>query len=421
MKYVTDLECINCGKKYEPEPEQYLCDDCEEDGLLEVKFDYEKIADEWSLTDLEADPRQTMWRYEPLIPVKSEVRRPLLRVGHTPLYRMPALAKKLGTDSILIKSDGLNPTGSLKDRASAVAVAKALEADNKIISCASTGNAASSLAGNAASLGGEIKTVIFVPGRAPGGKLAQLLIYGAAVISVQGSYEEAYDLSAQALERWGWYNRNAAINPYLVEGKKTCVLEMAEQLDFHMPDWIVFSVGDGCTIAGAGKGMRDLYEIGFTDSVPQLLGVQAEGCAPITEAFHSGEELKTAEEDTMADSIAVGKPRNYKKALREVKSSGGEMINVRDEEILEMMRELGRTAGIFAEPAGAAGLAGIRRAVHEGIISSDDRIAFVVTGNGLKDIDNARRATPEPLEVEPDIESLESRLKERNMFPGEET
>lgn len=419
MKYVTDLECINCGEKYSPKPDRYLCDDCGEEGLLEVKYDYEKIKSDWSREELKHDTRQNIWRYGPLLPVKPETKRPMLRIGNTPLYKTSGLAEDLGLNNLLVKSDGLNPTGSLKDRASAVAIVKAQEAGNSTVACSSTGNAASSLAGNAASFPGGMNSVIFVPERAPGGKLAQLLIYGAVVVKVNGSYEETYELSAQAIERWGWYNRNAAINPYMVEGKKTCVLEIAEQLDFDMPDWLVFSVGDGCTIAGAWKAIKDLQEINFIDRQVKLLGVQAEGCDPITESFHTDKPLQVQSENTIADSIAVGKPRNFCKALRAVKNSGGTMVNVADEEIQEMMKLMGSKMGIFGEPAGVAGLAGIRRAVKRNIIGADDKVGFVVTGNGLKDIDNARRAAPAPLEVEPDMAQLYDKFSKRGIISEE--
>ncbi|MGM0420592.1 MAG: threonine synthase [Bacillota bacterium] len=416
MEYVTHLSCINCGHKYPADPERYLCDDCGDKGLLEVEYDYEKITAEWSKADLAACQDKRIWRYAPLLPVEADTPRPPLAVGNTPIYQSTRLAQELGLENIWLKDDGLNPTGSLKDRASAMAVVKAQEAGADIVACSSTGNAASSLAGNAASLGGKLKTVIFVPGRAPGGKLAQLLIYGATVVSVQGDYQAAYDLSKAAIDKWGWYNRNAAINSYLVEGKKTAVLEMAEQMDFNLPDWLVFSVGDGCTIAGAWKALQDLREIGFIDRVPRLLGVQAEGCAPITEAFYSDGCLTVVDEDTIADSIAVGNPRNYVKAIRGIEKSQGEMINVSDEEIYEMMRLLGRTTGIFGEPAGVAGLAGLRKMVARGEIKSSEKVGFVVTGNGLKDVKNARKAAGDPLEIKPELELLEKEFARRGVI-----
>jgi len=405
MKYVEGLHCIKCGKEYEADPERYLCDDCD-GGILDVDYDYQQIKKDWSKEELKANPDKRIWRYEPLLPIIPETEKPKLSVGNTPIYRSSVLAEEFGISELIIKDDGLNPTGSLKDRASAMAVVKAQEAGKKTVACSSTGNAASSLAGNVASMGGRMNAVIFVPDRAPGGKLAQLLVYGADVISVKGSYEQAFYLSADAIEKWGWYNRNAAINSYLVEGKKTVSLEMAEQLNWEMPDWVVYSVGDGCTIAGAYKGLYDLKQIGFIDKMPKLLGIQAEGCAPITEAFESGKELQVTAENTIADSIAVGKPRNWIKAVRAVGNSSGEMLNVSDDEILEMMKLLGEKTGIFGEPAGVAGMAGLKKAAAEGIVSPDESAAVVITGNGLKDVKNARRAAGDPIEVEPELGKL---------------
>lgn len=412
MKYVESLVCTNCGREFDPEPTRYLCDDCEERGILDVVYDYQAIKKDWSPEQLAGTGERSHWRYLPLLPVKPETPRPPLRVGWTPIYQSQRLAEELGVKQLFLKDDGLNPTGSLKDRASAMAVVKAREAGAEIVACSSTGNAASSLAGNVASTGGKMQAVIFIPARAPEGKLTQLLIYGARVISVQGSYEQAFYLSDKAIKKWGWYNRNAAINPYLVEGKKTVALELAEQLNWQLPEWLVFSVGDGCTIAGAWKGLYDLKQLGFIDKIPKLLGVQAKGCAPITESFHTGEPLQVTEENTLADSIAVGKPRNYRKAIRGIRESGGAMVNVSDEEILAMMRTLGKFTGIFGEPAGVAGLAGLKRLVDRGEIGSIERVAAVITGNGLKDTENARRAAGSPLEVAPDFADLERKLKQ---------
>lgn len=416
MEFVAQLTCIHCNQSYEPRPDQYLCDHCKEGGLLEVEYDYEKIQHSWSKEDLAYSNLRTMWRYLPLLPIDPKTPIPPLAIGGTPLYEGKALAKELGLKSLWIKDDGLNPTGSLKDRASGLAVVKGIEAGATTIACSSTGNAASSLAGNVASMGGDLKAVIFVPERAPEGKLAQLLIYGATVIAVKGDYQETYNLSAAAIDAWGWYNRNAAINPYLIEGKKTVVLEMAEEMSFHLPDWLVFSVGDGCTIASAWKALQDLREIGFIQQTPRLLGVQAKGCAPITSSFYSGEPLQVVEEKTLADSIAVGNPRNFKKAIRGIKESHGEMVNVSDEEILEMMSLLGSTMGVFGEPAGVAGLAGIRHMVQRGVIKAEERVGFVVTGNGLKDAKNAREAVSGLISIPPDLKSLQEVFAARGMM-----
>ncbi len=417
MSYVSHLVCTNCGKTYPAAPEALTCPVCgPEAGILDVVYDYEGIAKLDLRSRLARDKDPSIWRYSPLLPVTEGLPRPPLRVGGTPLYAAERLGAQLGgpTGSRLglrrlqIKDDGLNPTGSLKDRASIIAVAKAGEAGAGVVACASTGNAASSLAGNAAAVG--LRSCIFVPGRAPQGKVAQLRIYGATVISVQGSYRDAFELSQQAINRWGWYNRNAALNPYLVEGKKTVSLEIAEQSRWEVPDWVVFSVGDGCTIAGGWKGFFDLYRAGVTDRMPRLLGVQAEGANPISRAFHGGGPVQPTGEDTIADSIAVGVPRNPQKALRAVRESGGEMVDVSDEDIREAMRLLGSTTGVFGEPAGAAGLAGLKKLVGSGGIGPDERVVLVVTGNGLKDAANAIAAAGEPIRIGADLGRLEQAL-----------
>ena len=270
----------------------------------------------------------------------------------------------LGIKRLWVKDDGQNPTASLKDRASAMAVAKAMEAGAKTIACSSTGNAASSLAGNAAAAG--IKTYIFVPERAPKGKVAQLMIFGANVISVKGNYEDTFKMSAAAIDKYGWYNRNAAINPYLSEGKKTVALEIAEQLNWEMPDYLAISVGDGCTIAGVWKGFKDLYAIGFIDKLPRLISAQSLGCYPINRAIQEDKPWEPMEENTIADSISVGVPRNADKALMAIRESNGIAVNVSDEEILAAQRLLGRTCGVFGEPAGVTGAAALKKALRAG-------------------------------------------------------
>ncbi|MEG1849484.1 MAG: threonine synthase, partial [Oscillospiraceae bacterium] len=366
MNYVGQLRCVTCGAVFSPQAGVNLCPHCKKEGILDVEYDYPAIRRVLTREALAQNPERSMWRYLPLLPVEQTARYEYLRVGATPLYRPKRLAEAVGLDTLWIKDDGQNPTASLKDRASALAVQRALESGQQAVACASTGNAASSLAGNAAAAG--LSSYIFIPERAPEGKLAQLLIFGATVIMVRGNYQDAFELSAKAIERYGWYNRNAAINPYLSEGKKTVTLELCEQLNWQVPDWVVLSVGDGCTIAGAWKGFLDLYAIGLIDRLPKFAGIQAQGCCPIVRSFQSGRPLAWMEENTLADSIAVGAPRNPRKALSAIESSHGTMTTVTDDEILAAMKLLGNTAGIFGEPAGVAGLAGVRRLVADGVI-----------------------------------------------------
>ena len=354
-----------------------------------------------------------MWRYRELLPVEETTPDTPLRVGWSPLYEEDRLAKLLGLKKLWVKDDGQNPTASLKDRASAMAVAKAKEAGAEIIACSSTGNAASSLAGNAAAAG--LKTFIFVPSRAPKGKVAQLMTFGANVISVQGNYEETFELSKKAIDKWGWYNRNAAINPYLSEGKKTVSLEIAEQLGWKMPDYLAISVGDGCTIAGVWKGLKDLYAIGFIDKLPRLISAQAEGCHPINRAIAENKPWEPMEENTLADSIAVGVPRNADKALMAIHESNGIVVNVTDEEIMAAQKLLGTTCGVFGEPAGVTGTAGVKKLCEQGVLGANDTVVSVVTGNGLKDVANAIKFCGEPMSLPNDLDLLVEEFAKRGI------
>ena len=401
MKHVLYGKCVKCGRTYDAVPD---LTNCECGGILDIVYDYDYIRTQLTKEKLAARQDHTMWRYRELLPVEPETPNTPLRVGWSPLYEEPRLAEQLGLKRLWVKDDGQNPTASLKDRASAMAVAKAREAGAEVIACSSTGNAASSLAGNAAAAG--LKTYIFVPSRAPKGKVAQLMTFGATVISVQGSYEDTFELSKQAIDRWGWYNRNAAINPYLSEGKKTVALEIMEQLDWQVPDYIAISVGDGCTIAGLWKGLKDLHAIGFIDRLPRLISAQAEGCCPLNRAIETGEPWHPMEENTLADSIAVGVPRNADKALMAIRESNGVTVNVSDEEIMAAQKLLGRTCGVFGEPAGVTGAAGLKKLCEQGRIEPDATVVSVVTGNGLKDVANAIKSCGEPISIPSDMDLL---------------
>ena len=412
LKNVTHAKCVRCGAEYEAVPGLTTCT-C--GGMLDIQYDYGYIRTLVSRETLSGCRDYSMWRYRPFLPVEPDSPPTPLRVGWSPLYPAPRLAQVLGLKALYIKDDGQNPTSSLKDRASAMAVVKAREAGADTIACSSTGNAASSLAGNAAAAG--LHTYIFVPARAPKGKVAQLMIFGATVITVDGSYEDTFELSKAAIDKWGWYNRNAAINPYLLEGKKTVTLEILEQLGWQVPVYIALSVGDGCTIAGAWKGLKDLYAAGLIDRLPRLISVQAEGCCPLNRAIQTGEPWSPMEENTLADSIAVGVPRNADKALMAIRESQGVAVNVSDGEILAAMRLLGRTCGVFGEPAGVTGTAGVKKALELGLIDPASTVVSVVTGNGLKDVANGIQAAGEPMLVRPDMDCLLSAFAQRSITP----
>lgn len=410
MRNVKYGKCVRCGKTYEATPDLTTCE-C--GGILDITYDYEYIKSRLTKEALANRAERSMWRYRELLPIEETTAPTPLRVGWSPLYEEPRLAEQLGLGRLYVKDDGQNPTASLKDRASAMAVAKAREAGAKVIACSSTGNAASSLAGNAAAAG--LSTYIFVPSRAPKGKVAQLMTFGATVISVQGSYEETFELSKAAIEKWGWYNRNAAINPYLSEGKKTVALEIMEQLNWEVPDYIAISVGDGCTIAGLWKGLKDLYAIGFIDRLPRLISAQAAGCCPLNRAIETNTPWEPMEENTLADSIAVGVPRNADKALMAIRESNGLTVNVTDQEIMAAQQLLGRTCGVFGEPAGVTGTAGVKKLCEAGVIGKNDTVVSVVTGNGLKDVANAIAACGEPITIPGSMDRLLAAFAEKGV------
>lgn len=382
MKYVSGYTCTICGKEFAKDFNNYTCDVCGEKGILEINYDYTKMKREITKEYFKNCKINNILRYTPLMSIK-ESHSNILQVGNTPLYESVNLKEALGIKNLFIKDEGLNPTASLKDRASLVACLKAIEANQDTICCSSTGNAASSLAGNAAKLG--LKSLIFVPERAPIGKLTQLVLYGSTVIKVQGDYKDTFNASKKAIDTYNLYNRNASINPHLVEGKKTVIYEIIEQMNYQELDYVIVSVGDGCTIGGVYKGLYDFKQLGLIQKIPKIIGVQAEGCAPFYEAFIHNTVLQETEENTIADSIAVGIPRNPVKGMNAVKKSNGFYMTVTDQEIINAIQILSEKEGIFSEPAAAASVAGLIKLVSEDKIEKNSTVAVIITGNGLKD------------------------------------
>ncbi len=412
MGRIATLRCITCGAEYDPDRIDYTCPACgPRRGTLEVLYDYGGLKRELTRETFARTGAASMWRYLPLLPIASGEYIQPLRVGWTPAYRYPDLASELGLSGLIVKDDGQNPTASYKDRASSVVVIKAQEKNRPVVTCASTGNAASSLAGFAAAT--PLETILFVPVTAPEAKVAQLLVYGAKVFLVDGSYDAAYDLAAEAADAFGWYNRSAAVNPYLVEGKKTGALELAEQTDWNPPDVVFVSVGDGSVISGICKGFAELERIGLIGRSPQVVGVQAEGAAPIARAFARYEggdvDIEDVEASTVADSICVGAPRDVVKAVKYVRANGGRFVTVPDAAILDAIAFLARRTGVFAEPAGAAALAGLRRLAETGDLAGKSA-AVMITGNGLKDVASAKRTVGEPIVIEPSLRAIEEHV-----------
>lgn len=411
MNHVLHLRSLISGRTFRPDEIDYVDPEYGPDGIVDVVYDYDVIKRHISRESLRDNRDYSVWRYKPLLPVEPDAPVPPLQIGWTPIYATPRLAADLGLNHLWVKDDGRNPTASFKDRASVIAVVKAQERGAKIITTASTGNAAAALSGICASVGQP--NVIFVPEKAPAAKVAQLLAYGATVMLVRGKYDDAFELCLQAADAYGWYNRNTGFNPYMSEGKKTATLEICEQMSWQAPDRIFVSVGDGCIIGGLHKGLKDLMALGWIDHMPRLMGVQAAGSNYLAEAWENGEDVLTKapiDDHTVADSISAGLPRDRMKAMAAVKETGGAYITVTDEEILAAIPALARGSGVFAEPAGAAAYAGLVKAVDQGLVSADERIVVLNTGSGLKDVAGAMKGVElsgtQAYRVAPDLEDL---------------
>jgi len=413
LRKFVGYRCSVCGQEYGPEEVTYLCP--KDNGSLDVVLDYAAIKGSTRPGDVQASPDFSIWRYLPLLPVGDPGFRgtPLRAVGWTPVYTPKNLARKLNLRQIWIKDESRNPTASFKDRASAVVVARAREIKAAVVVTASTGNAGAALAGMAAAA--ELSAVIFAPKSAPPAKVAQLLVYGARVMLVDGSYDDAVKISGQAAAEFGWYCRNTGYNPFTAEGKKTAAFEIWEQVlaaeKLERPLCVFIPVGDGNIIAGIHKGFKDLHQLGWLERMPRIFGVQAEGSASVANAFEAGSEVMQAvEANTLADSISVNMPNDGLRALRAATQTGGSYIKVTDAQILAAIAELGRY-GIFSEPAAAAAFAGLRKALESGLIGAGDPVLALNTGSGLKDVNAARRAVAEAPIIEPRMSALRRALE----------
>lgn len=402
---VTGFTCLTCGVQ---QASGMACTAC--GGNLDVTYDYAAIdPGNWMI------PRDDIFRYAALLPVRDLSLAPPQRVGQTPLYHARRAGEMLGLKNLYIKDDGLNPSASFKDRASAVALVVAREQGAQVIAGATTGNAGSSMACLAGGAG--FPCVIFVPEAAPVAKLTQLMIFGAKVIAVRGNYDQAFDLCGEVCTRLGWFNRNTGQNPYTREGKKTCSFELWEQLGRRAPDRVLVCTGDGNIISGIWKGFRDLLALGLIDKLPKLHCVQSEKSASISMAVREVQSMPSpvdwknvvipvVESSTIADSISVDLPRDGIAGVRAVVETGGEAVTVSDEEILAAIPQLARATGVFAEPAAAASWAGLIELVNAGKIDPDERVVCLVSGNGLKDIARARQAAGEPTVVDANIDAV---------------
>jgi len=401
MSFARALTCVACDATTSIEDGHYVCPAC--GSNLQVDYDYDGIRKVLTREKLAAKKDLTIWRYLPLLPVEDRLPGP--PVGWTPLVKSDFLAKCVGVRELRIKDDGRNPSASFKDRASSVAVQRAREWGHTLVTGASTGNAASATAVLSASVG--VKARIFVPKTAPKAKIAQLLTFGAEVLAVDGTYDQAFDLCLEATRRYGWYNRNTGFNPYTREGKKTVSLEIAEQMRWQVPDLVVVPVGDGNIISGVWKGFSDLYRLGLIDRLPRLLAAQAVGSASIVDAVHGDGVCRPVSGDTIADSISVSIPRDGAAAVKAIRESRGFGVTVSDAAILASIGHVARGAGIFGEPAAVTAWAGLVEASRLGLLDPDWSVVVLNTGNGLKDIASAMKAVSEPKIISPDPSALD--------------
>ena len=396
------LVCVNCGAVYQSDEILYNCTKC--GHLLEVRYN----LDEGTVSKKAWQKRPlSVWRYRELLPVHIE---PVtLQEGGTPLYHLRCLGNEMGVKELYAKHEGMNPSGSFKDRGMTVGVSMALQLNMKSVACASTGNTSASLAVYAAKAG--IPAVVLLPaGKVAVGKVAQALMHGARVISIRGNFDRALEMVHELCLSHGLYLLNS-INPYRLEGQKTIGFEAVDQLG-GVPDRFVLPVGNAGNISAVYKGLLELRDLGFIDRLPMMTGIQAVGSSPVVRAIRENlpEVIPELHPETVATAIRIGAPVNAEKALTAIRKTGGLAASVTDEEILRMQRDLARKEGIGVEPASAASVAGVRKLVESGVIDRSERIVCVVTGHLLKDPDTVIRQCEPPTEIDADLPSLLSAL-----------
>ena len=405
MDYVTGLRCRECARPY-PAEALHVCDYCF--GPLEVVYDYEALRADVTRQSIAAGP-QTIWRYAPLLPVVDAA--PIdLGTGCTPLVRADRLAAELGLGELWIKNDTANPTGSFKDRVVSVALTKARQLGFKVAACASTGNLANSVAAHAARAG--MVSVVFIPHDLEVAKVVTTAIYGGHVIAVEGNYDDVNRLCAELCsEHPAWAFVNVNIRTYYAEGSKTLAFEVAEQLGWTAPDHVVVPVASGSQLVKVARGFRELYEVGLLDDEPhvRVSGAQAAGCSPVATAFaEKTDAIRPVKPSTIAKSLAIGNPADGYYALKTVRDSGGAFGSVTDDEIIDGIKLLARTEGIFAETAGGVTIATLAKLADAGVVRSDERVVAYVTGHGLKTVEALTATVGPTATIAPTLDAFSS-------------
>ena len=404
----SSFQCINCKSDYETAEMIYECPRCHD--LLEIRYDYERLASEVD-TRLWRSRPFSVWRYLEQIPISGKSKIVTLGEGGTGLHKSENLADDLKLNKLRIKFEGENPTGSFKDRGMTVSVSKALEVGTRIVACASTGNTSASLSAYAARAG--LRCVVLIPaGKIGQGKLAQAIAHGATILEIEGNFDDALRSAIELTKRDKSIALMNSVNPFRIEGQKTLAFEICDQLDFKSPDVVVVPVGNAGNISAIWKGFEELIKLRIIEKAPRMMGIQAEGAAPIASAYKQKDsEIQIVlRPETIATAIRIGAPASWKKALRAVRDSDGAMETVSDDEILQAQKDIARREGLFVEPASASSVAGLKKLLEQDLIDKDEEIVCVATGHGLKDTQIVTRIGESPIRTKSDIESIETAL-----------
>jgi threonine synthase len=407
-KTENSFQCINCKSDYETAEMIYECPRCHD--LLEIRYDYERMASEVDIRLWRSRPF-SVWRYLEQIPISGGAKIVTLGEGGTGLHKSENLAKDLRLNKLRIKFEGENPTGSFKDRGMTVSVSKALEVGARIVACASTGNTSASLSAYAARAG--LRCVVLIPaGKIGQGKLAQAIAHGATILEIEGNFDDALRSAIELTKRDKSIALMNSVNPFRIEGQKTLAFEVCDQLGFKSPDVVVVPVGNAGNISAIWKGFEELIKLRIIEKAPRMMGIQAEGAAPIASAYkQKNSEIQIVQKpETIATAIRIGAPASWKKALRAVRDSQGAMETVSDEEILQAQKDIARREGLFVEPASASSVAGLKKLLEQDLIDRDEEIVCVATGHGLKDTQIVTRIGELPIRTKSDIESIETAL-----------
>ncbi len=401
-------ECINCKTIYGIDEIVYFCRKCGE--ILEIKFDGDELSAAVQDSNWKSKPL-SVWRYRPFMPIHEASKPITLSEGGTGLHRSQRLGDELGVETLYVKNEGENPTGSFKDRGMTVGVTKAVELGARHVICASTGNTSASLAAYAARAG--IRCTVLIPsGKIAYGKLSQAMIHGAKVLQVRGNFDEALDFVLKLADKHKDIYLLNSINPFRIEGQKSLGYEICEQLNYVVPDRIIIPVGNAGNISAVWKGLNEFYKLGLIKMLPKMTGIQAEGSAPIVQAIKTGSDkiVPVEHPETLATAIRIGAPVSWKKAINAIRESRGTAETVTDQEILDAQKTLARVEGIFVEPASASSIAGLKKLIKRGVILENERVVCITTGHGLKDPDTAIKQSEKPLEVDADISAIEDAL-----------